>query len=112
MNNLEYITIKDHVWNDDNKMSFEVEPTDEMISIADRIREEKGFTDKATDINNDVWYNYYLEVNLKDETVEMWFTCNNGEKDDYAGYEIVMDELETKHFLWKAFKQYILEETV
>lgn len=109
MNNLEYITIKDHVWHGDKRISFEVEPTDEMISIADRIREGKGYTDKATDINNDVWYNYYLIVDFEKETIEMTVTCNNGEYDDFAEYEIALSEIEYKHFLWKAFKQYIKE---
>ena len=109
MNKLDYIDIQNFEWVEENILSFELLPTDELLDIADKIREEKGFTDAATNPENDVWYNYYLDVNVVNETVTMWFTCNNGENDDYANYDIELSEKEKEHFIWKAFRQYAKE---
>ena len=109
MNNIDYIVIQNFEWVEDQVLSFEVLPTDELLSIGDDIRNKQGFNDESTNINNDVWYNFYLDVDVVKQTVTMWFTCNNGEKDDYANYDIPLTEKEKEQFIWKAFRQYIKE---
>ena len=109
MNNIPYITIQNFEWVEDQLLNFDLLPTDELISIADNIRAEKGFEDEAVNPNNDVWYNFYLDVDIVKQTVRIWFSCNNGEKDDYANYDISMTDSEKEQFLWKAFRQFAKE---
>ena len=109
MNNIPYITIQNFEWVEDQLLNFDLLPTDELISIADNIRAEKGFEDEAVNPNNDVWYNFYLDVDIVKQTVRIWFSCNNGEKDDYANYDIPMTDSEKEQFLWKAFRQFAKE---
>ena len=109
MNNIEYITIQNFEWVEDEILSFDLLPTDELLGIADEIRELNGYTDKTTNPNNDVWYNFYLDVDVVKQSVTLWFQCNNGEKDDYANYDIEIDETERERFIWKAFRQFAKE---
>lgn len=109
MNNIPYITIQNFEWVEDQLLNFELLPIDELISIADNIRAEKGFEDEAVNPNNDVWYNFYLDVDIVKQTVRIWFSCNNSEKDDYANYDIPMTDSEKEQFLWKAFRQFAKE---
>ena len=101
--------ISNFEWVEDQILSFDLQPTNELLRIADGIRKEKGYTDMVTDDDTDVWYNYYLDVDVVKETVTMWFSCNNGEKDDYANYTIDLSEEEIKMFIWKAFRQFAKE---
>ena len=109
MNNIPYITIQNFEWVEDQLLNFDLLPTDELISIADIIRAEKSFEDEAVNPNNDVWYNFYLDVDIVKQTVRIWFSCNNGEKDDHANYDIPMTDSEKEQFLWKAFRQFAKE---
>lgn len=109
MNNIKYLTIQNFEWVEDSILSFDLLPTDELIGIADEIRELNGYTDKATNPNNDVWYNFYLDVDVVKQSVTLWFQCNNGKKDDYATYDIEIDETEREQFIWKAFRQFAKE---
>lgn len=109
MNNLNYITIQNFEWVEDQILSFDLLPTDELLDIADKIRERQGFTDTSTNPNNDVWYNFYLDIDMVKQSVTLWFQCNNGEKDDYANYDIEIDETEREQFIWKAFRQFAKE---
>ena len=109
MNNLNYITIQNFEWVEDQILSFDLLPTDELLDIADKIRELQGFADASTDPNNDVWYNFYLDVDMVKQNVTLWFQCNNGKKDDYATYDIEIDETEREQFIWKAFRQFAKE---
>ena len=99
MNNIDYIVIQNFEWVEDQVLSFEILPTDELLSIGDDIRSKQGFNDESTNINNDVWYNFCLDVDVIKQTVTMWFTCNNGEKDDYANYDIPLTEKEKEQFI-------------
>lgn len=103
------VIIQNFEWVDGQILSFDLQPTDELLKLADDIRELNGCADKATDSSNDVWYNYYLDVDLVQEIVTVWFQCNNGEKDDYAQYDIELDADEVKMFTWKAFRQFAME---
>lgn len=46
------------------------------------------------------------------ETVTLWFSCNNGEKDDYANYDIGLEDNEITMLIWKAFRQFAKEMEV
>lgn len=103
---LNNIIIQNFEWVDDRILSFDLLPTDELIGIADGIRESKGYKDKTMDPGSDVWYEFYLDVDIVQQTVTMWFQCNNGDKDDYANYDIEINETEKEQFVWKAFRQF------
>ena len=109
MNNIKYITIQNFEWVDDSILSFDLLPTDELMGIADEIRELNGCSDMAVNPNNDVWYNFYLDVDVVKQSVTLWFECNNGEKDDYQNYDIGINKTEREQFIWKAFRQFAKE---
>ena len=109
MNNLSYIVIQNFEWVEDSILSFELLPTDELLDIADKIRETQGYTDMSISSDNEVWYNFYLDVDVVKQSVTMWFQCNNGEKDDYANYDIDINEADKEQFIWKAFRQFAKE---
>lgn len=85
---------------------FEVAASGCLISMADQIRKEKGYTDLASDSDNEVWYNFYLAFTGED--IQLTFTCNNGEKDDWATYQIPMADYE-KLCMWKRLPRFFFE---
>ena len=107
--NMKDVEIKNFEWVEDQILSFELLPNDELIRTADKIRAAKGYTDIVCDNTNDVWYNFYLDVDVVAQTITLWFECNNGEKDDYANYDIWLTENEIHEFIWKAFRQFAKE---
>ena len=106
----EEINIKNYEWIEENLINFEIEDTNELIKIADNIRRKKGNKDLVKKINNDVWYNFYLDVDLKKKKIRIWFSANNSIKDDYASYEIKLTKETQNKLLWKAFQKYIEEK--
>lgn len=86
--------------------NFEVAASDTLIDMADQIRKDKGYTDLVSDLDNDVWYNFYLE--FTDEDIRLTFTCNNGEKDDWATYQFPMTDYE-KLCMWKRLPRFFFE---
>lgn len=94
-------------WIDENVLNFEIVATDELIHLGDKIRRGNGNFDMASDISNEVWYNFYLDLDIEKEDIKIWFSCNNGEKDDYDQYEIDIPEGAKKIMLWKALRQYV-----
>lgn len=85
---------------------FEVAASGCLISMADQIRKEKGYTDLASDSDNEVWYNFYLA--FTDEDIQLTFTCNNGEKDDWKTYQLPMTDHE-KLCMWKRLPRFFFE---
>lgn len=85
---------------------FEVAASGCLISMADQIRKEKGYTDLASDSDNEVWYNFYLA--FTDEDIQLTFTCNNGEKDDWVTYQLPMTDYE-KLCMWKRLPRFFFE---
>lgn len=106
---VENMVIQNFEWVEDEILSFEIQSTDELVDLADEIRELNGCTDRASSNDNDVWYNFTLNVNVVQEKVILWFTCNNGDKDDYANYDIEITDEEKIKFVWKAFRQFAKE---
>lgn len=109
--NIEYqdLVLMNYEWMDDSVIDYEVQPTDNLLQVADNIRKINGNTDFVSDILNEVYYNFYLDLDTVKESVKMYFVCNNGEKDDYETYEIIMSEEMTKAMLWKAIRTYVKE---
>lgn len=103
------LIIQNFEWVENQILSFDIQPTDELIQIADDIRSINDCKDLCSDPTNDVWYNFYLDVDIVKETVTMWFSCNNGEKDDYANYDIGLEDNGVTMFIWKAFRQFAKE---
>jgi len=59
---------------------------DEPIDAVDMMRIKNGHTDIAASSENDVYYNFYLNINLKtgEKTIEV--TVNHSENDDWHEY--------------------------
>lgn len=76
--------------------------TDELISITNEIRKNKGYTDLVgTKYKNDVYYNFYLLFNTKKKSIKIEAVCNYGEKDDKACYELPITKEEKENIMWK-----------
>ncbi len=86
------INWKDDIDITDYTLSLALEcENDNPINTIDSFRVEKGFTDKASSSDNDVYYNLYLVYNLTTNTYHVEVTINNSEKDDYASYEFELE---------------------
>ena len=109
MSRVNHIQLQNYEWFVTPEMSFEVIPEDWLCDLIDEIREKDGNTDLQSNPNNDVWYNFYLEVNFDNYNIRLYASCNNGEKDDFAQYEVELDTIEEKILLYKAFYQYAKE---
>ena len=64
---------------------------DNAIDTIDKFREEKGFTDKASSSDNDVYYNIYLVYRLVINAYHVEVVVNNSEKDNYASYDFDLE---------------------
>ena len=64
---------------------------DNAIDTIDKFREEKGFTDKASSSDNEVYYNLYLVYSLAINTYHVEVFVNNSEEDDYATYKFELE---------------------
>lgn len=83
--------------NDDGSGDFILETTGELMNLANSIRRKAGMTDIVTaEADNGVWYNFYLVIDVKKQTGEIWFTSNNSEKDDWKEYRIPVSDTERK----------------
>ena len=73
-------------------LSLELEcVNDNAIDTIDKFREEKGFTDKASSSDNEVYYNLYLVYSLAINTYHVEVFVNNSEEDDYATYKFELE---------------------
>jgi hypothetical protein len=89
--NLLRINWKEDIDIDGQTINYVLTPCDNDIRFVDRIRKELGYTDLASSTDNDVYYNFYLEINLATDERVVKVIVNNGEKDDYAEYEFECD---------------------
>ena len=84
-------------WNEDfnfegsNINYYLVSVNDTPINLIDKFRENLGFNDGAGDSDNDVYYNFYLEFDLVNNTSKISVVVNNSEKDDFAEYTFDLD---------------------
>ena len=92
--------------------AFRCYETDEQYDIANKIRANEGYTDLATDDENDsedLFYSFYLSYDIETKEVDMWFIVHNGEKDDGdIYYDYITLSLEEKELLmFKIIKRLI-----
>jgi hypothetical protein len=64
---------------------------DNAIDTIDIFRAERGYNDKASSSNNDVYYNIYLVYSLAINTYHVEVFVNNSEEDDYATYDFELE---------------------
>lgn len=79
-------------WNEDidvndNSVNYVLISNDDNIKFIDNFRKLNGHTDMAISTDNDVYYNFYLELNLKARKHTIKVVVNNSEQDDFKEYE-------------------------
>lgn len=94
----------------ENSGNYEVLATKELIEITNKIRERQGNTDLVgVDLDNDVYYTYYLWFDTNKQEITLQVSVSNGKKDDFACYMIDLFPEEKEMFLWKVVKTLLLE---
>lgn len=82
------INWKEDIDINDSTINYALTPQDCDIKFIDKIRaKEFGYTDSASSTDNEVYYNFYLEINLMTNERIVKVIVNNSEKDDFAEYE-------------------------
>lgn len=79
---------------------FEVDVTEELITVANKIRTRDGFTDFPSEYN-DIYYNFYLAFSCEKEEIVLRFSVAHSEHDDYYDYEINLFPEEKTMLLFK-----------
>lgn len=104
--NLENIQFEDAIFEEqDGSVSFLTSDEPDLINCLNNIRRSRGFIDTiCEDADNEVYYDFYLEVNYRNHNVTMTGICKNAEKDDYADYDIPLSDADKKILLWKSFE--------
>ena len=80
--------------------SFAVDVTDELITVANKIRKRDGFIDFPSE-DNDVYYNFSLAFSCLKEEIVLNFSVEYSEHDDYRDYEIDLFPEEKTMLLFK-----------
>lgn len=93
----------------DTNGCFEVSATEKLIKMADKIRKKSGHTDLASKMDNEVYYNFYLYLDVKKMAIKLFFICNGSEKDDYEGYDLPVTNKEKEMLLYKVIKTQLKE---
>lgn len=81
------INWKEDIDINDSTINYVLNPGDNDIDFIDKVRKELGYTDSASSTDNEVYYNFYLEINLETNERIVKVIVNNSEKDDFAEYE-------------------------
>ena len=89
--------------------TFIVDPTDELIEIVDMIRQEKGYKDMSY-MENDVYYNFYLDLDPKNMKIELYAACQHGIEDDELVYHIELNAIEEISLLYKVIGKFMCKE--
>lgn len=89
---------------DNGKISFNVLSTDPLINEMEKLRKEAGNTDFAT-ANNEIYYNFYLVIDIYKKIIQLIGVCNHGEKDDYQEYTLPLTDKEEKDLLFLAIEE-------
>ena len=98
-------------WLNEDSVDFQIEATNELITIVNDIRKVFGNTDLVEfDADNDVYYNFYLACMPNERKVQILAICHHGELDDYATYVLPMTSEEKEDLMFQAIKELIKEE--
>ncbi len=96
------IKLEDFMLDTEDVFSFSVKETKDVDEECDRIRKEKGMTDFSYDDKPCLlYYNVYVIVNTRKETVSMSFSVHNSEEDDLGWYDIPLSDIQKERLLWK-----------
>lgn len=112
LENLEELEIHDLMFDTEDELSFVVSTTDTLIAEVNQARQAKGYTDLVgADYENDVYYSFYLTVNMKSQKIELFASVAHGEKDDYAEYNIELPKNNEVllFLLWKVLADIVRE---
>lgn len=84
--------------------------TDELVNITNDICQKMGHTDLVgVEHENEVYYDFYLMFDNKEQKIRLEAECNYGEKDDKTFYELPMSEEEKISVMWQLI-QMLAEE--
>lgn len=90
--------------------------TDDLIDRMNRVRKEAGMKDLVSiTCDNNVWYDFYVVYEIDKDNVYLFGTANESEEDDWANYEIPLEDdekeslLEVARELYEADKEYFEE---
>ena len=96
----------------ENTGTFYIPATDELVELTNKIRERQGNTDLVgVEYDNDVYYNFYLMFDVTNQEIKLQASCNLGEKDDWAWYEIPLFPEEEKMLMFKVIGALVQELT-
>lgn len=101
------IELNEFMLDEDNSGSFIIPDTDELVEMLDNIRKEKGYTDMVNNLENEVWYNFYLFFDISKKELSLAGTCNNSEHDDWEEYQLPISKDEKTMLLWKILEQFV-----
>lgn len=98
-------------WLNEDSVDFQIEATNELITMVNDIRKVFGNTDLVeVDADNEVYYNFYLACMPNERKVQISAICHHGELDDYVTYELPMTSEEKENLMFQAIKELIKEE--
>lgn len=103
------IILQNWEFDTENIVSFEVVTADELVDAVEKQRKEKGYTDSIYD-DNEVYYNFYLQIDFSKKSLSLSAICNNGEHDDYAEYRLLLTDEEERLLLFNAVESLMDEQ--
>ena len=103
------IILQDWEFDTEAIVSFDVVTTDELVDAVEKQRKEKGYTDSVYD-DNEVYYNFYLQIDFSKKSLKLFSICNHGEHDDYAEYNLPLTDEEERLILFNAIETLMDEQ--
>lgn len=97
------------MWTDEYDVNINLEASVWLVETLDEIRQKLNYEDMADDMNNEVWYEFYLQVDLQTKETIVYGICNNGKEDDYKDY-LIPTTTEENNYLFEYTKQLIIQE--
>lgn len=103
------IILQDWEFDTENIVSFDVVTADELVDAVEKQRKEKGYTDSVYD-DNEVYYNFYLQIDFSKKSLSLFAICNHGEHDDYAEYQLLLTDEEERALLFNVVENLMDEQ--
>ena len=97
------------MWTGEYDANISLEASVWLVEALDEIRRKLNYKDMANDMDNEVWYGFYLQANLQTKTMKVYGICNNGKEDDYEEY-LISTTTEENSYLFEYAKQLIIQE--
>lgn len=103
------IILQDWEFDTENIVSFDVVTADELVDAVEKQRKEKGYTDSVYD-DNEVYYNFYLQIDFSEKSLKLFAVCNHGEHDGYAEYQLPLTDEEERTLLFNVVENLMDEQ--